>query len=64
MDRSDIAREKLLHELEDADWDISEDMLEHVAEQLQDYFSTLDEAKEFVEEYASALYRRMEEDFS
>lgn len=60
--REDRARELLLHELEESEWDLSEENLEKVSGTLKNYFRSSDEALDFVVEHASYLYERMQED--
>ncbi len=62
MDLTEKAREKLLEELDEVEWDMSEESLDKVAEKIQQYFGGLEQAKEFVEENASYLFYLMEED--
>lgn len=64
MDRTEKAREKLLEELDEVEWDLSEESLDKVAERIQQYFGGLEQAKEFVEENASYLFYLMEEEES
>lgn len=59
MKNEEIVRDKLMAELENIDWDISDDGLETVAGKLKEYFSNEAEALEFVEENASYLYKTM-----
>lgn len=61
MDKSDEARDMLIEKLEEVDWDMSEDGLDVVAHELEEYFPTYDIAREFVESNASSLFEMMEE---
>lgn len=62
MDILEKARERLLEELENVEWDLSEEGLDIVARRLKEYFSNFNEAREFVEEHASYLFKLMEEE--
>ena len=61
MDRYDLARDIIVNALEERDWDISENGLEDIAEQLKGYFPSIEQAIEFVEAHASQLFDMMEE---
>lgn len=61
MQEEDELRQQLLSELEDAEWDLSEDILEKIANKFSPYFSSVDDARDFVEENASSLYKSIEE---
>jgi hypothetical protein len=61
MGRLDEAQELLLKKLEDADWDISQERLEELAEDMSNLFPSRDEALEFVESHASSLFDMMQE---
>lgn len=64
MDQSEIARQKLLKELEEVEWDMSDDGLDIVTSKLEQYFSSWDEARDFVEENASYLFKLMEDEYA
>jgi hypothetical protein len=63
-DQSDKARDQLLKELENVEWDLSEEALEKVAGKLKRYFKDMDEARDFVDVNASYLFQKIEEDYS
>ena len=47
--------------LDERDWDVSEESLEEIARQMEEYFPSYDLALEFVEIHASALVEMMED---
>jgi hypothetical protein len=63
MKNEEIVRDKLMEELENNDWDISDEGLEEVATRLKSYFDNQNEALEFVEENASYLFKTMMDEF-
>ena len=62
MSLEDKARERLLEELENVEWDLSEEGLDIVARRLREYFPNFEEAREFVEVHASYLFKIMEDE--
>ncbi len=59
MDPMDLAREALIEKLEEIDWDLSENSLDVIAEDLKSFFPSVDQAREFVEAHASSLFDMM-----
>lgn len=57
-------RSKVLNQLEEQDWDMSEEGLEKIAGTIRNHFANLDEARDFVDAQASYLFDRMDEYYS
>jgi hypothetical protein len=57
-------RERILKELEDSDWDMSDEGLDRIAEKIQTHFRNSDDARDFVDSQASYLYDRIDEYYS
>ena len=61
MADEDDLRQQLLVQLEEAEWDLSEDVMDKIAHKFTPYFKSEDDARDFVEEAASSLYKAIEE---
>lgn len=55
------AQDTLIDKLEEHDWDVSEETLDRIAEEMAPLFPNLELAQEFVYMQASALYEMMED---